>query len=154
MVAVALAVALLTLSFSPARAATGFSATLSGIDEVPPVSTEASGEAIFTLSPDGTMMSYTLGVNNINDVFASHIHLGQAGATGPVGVVLFSGSRPGTFSGVLAEGTFTALDFTGPLAGMSMDKLVAEITAGNAYVNVHTIAHLGGEIRGQIQISP
>jgi hypothetical protein len=29
--------------------------------------------------------------------------------------------------------------------------LVADIKAGNAYVNVHTTAHPGGEIRGQIQ---
>jgi hypothetical protein len=53
--------------------------------------------------------------------------------------------------GLLAEGTITAADLVGPLAGMSIDDLLAEMRAGNAYVNVHSEANPGGEIRGQIQ---
>ncbi|MBI2836421.1 MAG: CHRD domain-containing protein [Chloroflexi bacterium] len=149
-----LAIALLTLSVSPTLGATGFSAVLSGLDEVPPVSSPASGKAIFTLSPDGTTLTYTLSVMNITDAFGAHIHLAPAGANGLVVAVLFSGSAPGTFTGILSEGSLTAMSLTGPLFGMSMDRLVAEINAGNAYVNVHTTAHPGGEIRGQIQILP
>ncbi|MGH7711160.1 MAG: CHRD domain-containing protein, partial [Gemmatimonadaceae bacterium] len=65
-------------------------------------------------------------------------------------------------NGGIAEGTITAANFIGPLAGMSMDDLLAEILAGNTYVNVHTndgVAPIdtgpgdfpGGEIRGQIR---
>jgi hypothetical protein len=37
------------------------------------------------------------------------------------------------------------------LQGKTIADLVADIKAGNAYVNVHTTEHPGGEIRGQIQ---
>jgi len=45
---------------------------------------------------------------------------------------------PGRFNGVLAEGTITANDLVGPLAGMAVSDLLAEMAAGNAFVNVHT----------------
>jgi hypothetical protein len=34
--------------------------------------------------------------------------------------------------------------------GQSLEDLVEVIEAGGAYVNVHTVAHRGGEIRGQL----
>jgi hypothetical protein len=62
---------------------------------------------------------------------------------------------------VLAEGTFTAANLVGPLAGHPLSDLLAAIQSGNAYVNVHTndgqgAANTGpgdfpgGEIRGQL----
>jgi hypothetical protein len=79
-------------------------------------------------------------------------------------VFLFGLVAPGggRVNGPIAEGTLTAADFIGPLAGMSMADLVAQIQAGNAYVNVHTDDGVapantgpgdfpGGEIRGQIR---
>jgi hypothetical protein len=62
---------------------------------------------------------------------------------------------------VLSEGTFTAANFVGPLAGRPMSELLAAMAAGNTYVNVHTNDGVGaantgpgdfasGEIRGQI----
>ena len=128
----------------------GFTATLSGTQEVPAVMTPAGGEAVFTLSPDGMTLSFTLTVSNINDVFASHIHLAAPGVVGPVVAPLFIGSKIGPFSGLLAQGTITAADLRGPLLGMPLSALVAEIETGNTYVNVHTTANPGGEIRGQI----
>ena len=47
---------------------------------------------------------------------------------------------------ILAEGTFTAANVT----GISFADLLAAIRAGNTYVNVHTTAFPGGEIRGQL----
>lgn len=108
---------------------------------------------MFTLSPDGTMIIYRITVNNITDVFASHIHLAPAGVNGGVVVPLFTGAKPGVFSGVLAEGAITAANLGGPLLGMPLRSLLAEMEAGNTYVNVHTTAHPGGEIRGQIMIT-
>ncbi|MDP3879985.1 MAG: CHRD domain-containing protein [Dehalococcoidales bacterium] len=127
-----------------------FTATLTGSGEVPPVTTMASGEATFIPSADGTQLTYTLTVSGTSDIIASHIHLAPAGANGPVVAGLFGGPLTGPFDGVLAQGTITAAELKGPLAGMPLDALVAEIKAGNTYVNVHTSANPPGEIRGQI----
>jgi hypothetical protein len=66
--------------------------------------------------------------------------VGAAGTNGPVAVFLFGPAAPGggRLDGVIAEGTITAADFTGPIVGASMDDLIAEMLAGNSYVNVHT----------------
>jgi hypothetical protein len=136
---------------------------LSGEETVPAVSTRARGTAIFHLSADGTALAYKLLVARIENVVQAHIHVGAAGTNGPVGVFLFGLVAPGggRVHGPIAEGTLTAADFTGPLAGMSMADLVAQMQAGNTYVNVHTDDGVdpantgpgdfpGGEIRGQI----
>ena len=49
-------------------------------------------------------------------------------------------------------GTIRAADLRGPLAGMPLDALLAEINVGNTYVNAHTVQFPGGEIRGQIAV--
>lgn len=142
----------------PARAAASrnFTAHLRGGEEVPAVETLAQGQAHFRLSAGGDAIDYKLIVANIEDVFMSHIHLEAVGANGPIVVWLYPPAPPpqpipGRFDGVLAEGTFTAADLMGPLAGMSLADLVAEMRAGNTYVNVHTTANPGGEVRGQIR---
>ena len=129
-----------------------YKAMLSGTKEVPAVMTPAMGEATFMLSPDGTMLTYTLTVSNITNVTASHIHLAPAGVNGAVVVGLFGGGKVGTFTGVLAEGTITSANLGGSLAGMPLSALIDQMNAGNTYVNVHTMANPGGEIRGQIEL--
>jgi CHRD domain len=46
--------------------------------------TNGEGEAILRLSPDGTQLSFTLNVANIENVQAAHIHKGGAGVKGPI----------------------------------------------------------------------
>lgn len=141
---------------APSSAVHTYTAHLTGAAEVPVVETRARGEAVFRLSSDGTELSYRLIVANIEDVLMSHIHLAPAGANGPVVVWLYpeGGGGPalieGRFSGVLAEGTITADDLIGSLGGEPLSALIAELDAGNAYVNVHTSANPPGEVRGQI----
>jgi len=48
------------------------------------------------------------------------------------------------------SGVITEADLTGPLAGETLADLVAEIEAGNIYINFHTTALPAGEIRGQL----
>jgi hypothetical protein len=152
------AVALFTAGAVPALGrgpVTNFRAHLSGADEVPPVETRAQGQAIFQLSSDGESLGFKLIVANLVDTLQAHIHIGPPGANGPVVAFLYPEGPPpqlieGAFSGVLARGVITADDLRGPLAGASMADLIAEIENGNAYVNVHTVANPGGEIRGQI----
>ena len=153
--ALIVAAVMLLISTAPVTAGTGsggtFVANLSGAEEIPFVITLAQGQALFQLSPDGTELSFELNVANIEDAVASHIHLAPAGSNGPAVVTLFGGVPSGPFSGILAQGTITAAELSGLLAGSSLDVLIAEINAGNAYVNVHTLANPGGEIRGQIR---
>lgn len=112
------------------------------------------GTTVLKLDNHGNL-TYRLNVANIENVLMAHIHLGQAGATGDVVVWLYPAGPPpqlipGFSNGTLATGTITADDLVGPLAGASLDDLLDHIRAGNAYVNVHTMQNMPGEIRGQI----
>lgn len=136
---------------APAR----FEIPLSGDQTVPPVQTSATGTFIIMLeaSPNRFNISFELDVTNIVDVTAAHIHLGAAGANGPVIVPLFSGpQKSGSFTGVLAKGALTEADLTGPMAGKTFADLAALVLGGQTYVNVHTVANPNGEIRGQIVV--
>lgn len=129
-----------------------FVAHLTGGDEVPSVDTLAQGQAILRLSKDGSQLGYKLIVANVENVTASHIHLAPAGVNGPIVAFLYPGPTiQGRTQGVLAEGTITAADLVGPLAGQPLSSLVANMSAGNTYVNVHTTQNPGGEVRGQIR---
>ena len=129
-----------------------FHAKLTGKSEVPSVTTKAKGDITFKLSSDGKELSYKLDVKNIENTTAAHIHRGMKGKNGPPVANLFTGpKKEGKFSGTLSEGTLTASDLSGDLAGKSLDDLVRLIKAGDTYVNVHTDAKPDGEIRGQIK---
>jgi hypothetical protein len=136
----------------------GFKASLTGTGEVitsdssTPGTSLATGRAVFWMTEDGRSIHFRLEVHNITGVFQAHIHLNGPGVNGPVVVFLFKSATPtGTVNGLLSQGTFTAADLTGPLAGHSLGELLTDIRSGDAYVNVHTLPnHPGGEIRGQL----
>jgi hypothetical protein len=152
-------------SFGAASAKnSNFAAHLTGSNEVPQRATLAQGQATFSLSEDGTVLTYRLNVANITNVVASHIHLGPEGVNAPVVAFLFGSVPPGggRFDGVLATGSITAANLVGPLAGQPLSALIDAMEAGNTYVNVHTNDGVdptntgpgdfpGGEIRGQIR---
>jgi hypothetical protein len=145
-----------------------FGTHLKGQFEVPVRDTNAQGQAMFRLSDDGQSIDYKLNAANIDNAFMAHIHMAPAGTNGPIVVWLYPSTAPvpgplgqGRFDGVLAEGTFTAANFVGPLTGMPMSALLDAIEAGNAYVNIHTNDGVdgtntgpgdfpGGEVRGQL----
>lgn len=126
-----------------------FRAHLSGDEEVPPVDTDAQGQATFQLDRAGEGMDYRLIVANIEDVVAAHVHCAPPGANGPVGVTLFSGGPTGE-PGVLAEGTVTGPDDGNGCGWETLADTVEAMRNGDTYVNVHTVEHPPGEIRGQI----
>lgn len=154
-----------TVSASSSRS---FEADLAGQFEVPVRVTGAEGEAEFKLIANGTKLHFKLKVEDITNVWMAHIHLAPVGVSGPIVVWLFprtpqppAQSIPGEFNGKLAEGVITAADLVGLLAGKQLSDLVAEMRAGNTYVNVHTNDFVdppntgpgdfpGGEIRGQL----
>ncbi len=133
-----------------------FRANLKGANEVPPVETNAQGQAIFQVDSDGESIHYKLIVANIENVRMAHIHVGPAGVNGPVVVWLYPAGPPpqlieGRSQGVLAEGTFTADDFVGLLEGEPLAELIDLMKEAGVYVNVHTSQFPPGEIRGQIR---
>jgi hypothetical protein len=156
-----LLVVILVLSLTSAGTAfaknnRNFVAHLSGGQEVHEVDTKAQGQAIFHISKDGHSIDYKLIVANIENVRMAHIHLAPAGVNGPVVAWLYPSAPPaqlipGRSSGILAQGTITADDLVGPLAGQSLDDLIEAMSTGNAYVNVHTDQYPPGEVRGQIR---
>ena len=145
-----------------------FGTHLKGRYEVPVRDTDAQGQAIFRVADDGRSVDYKLIAANIENAFMAHIHMGPATGTGPIVVWLYPSTAPvpgplgqGRIDGVIAEGTFTAANFVGLLAGHPMSDLLAAIEAGNAYVNIHTNDGVdgvntgpgdfpGGEVRGQL----
>jgi hypothetical protein len=159
---VLIALTLLVIASVAYAASQTFSARLTGAEEVPPRKTAATGSATFDLSDDGTQISYTVSVSNIENVFAAHIHCGPKRVNGPVGVTLFMGTPgSGPVSGTLAKGTITAPDPGNNCGWTDLAAVVAAMNSGNAYVNVHTNDGVdpantgpgdfpGGEIRGQI----
>jgi hypothetical protein len=146
-----------------AWAGDNFAAPLSGDQEVPARDTPATGVAKFKLREDGTVLLFKINVENIDNVFAAHIHCGAVGVNGPVGVTLFMGSpASGPVDGTLAEGTITAADPGNGCGWTDLASILAAIESGNTYVNVHTNDGAdppntgpgdfpGGEIRGQVR---
>jgi len=159
----AILAALLVLALAlAAPAAAGsqrnFRAHLAGRGEVPPVDTRAQGQAIVRISEDETSLAFKLIVANIQKVTQAHIHCGAAGENGPVVVFLYGFGPTVSPNGVLSEGVRTNADVIPrpdsaecPGGVANFAELVAKIRSGDAYVNVHTEANPGGEIRGQLR---
>ncbi len=147
-------------------AAKNFVAHLTGANEVPAHETRGVGQIKLQLSDDGTELRYRLISSNVDNVFMAHIHVAPAGVNGPIVAFLFGPVAPGggRTDGVLAHGTITAANLIGPLAGHPLSDLVAALSDGGAYANVHTNDGVpptntgpgdfpGGEIRGQIRVA-
>ena len=106
---------------------------LTGAEEVPPVNTQAKGTGTFRVADDGTVTG-SVTTEGVSGTMA-HIHQGAKGQNGPVIVPLTKNGD--TYS--VPEGR--------KLTPAQMEAL----KAGNLYVNVHSNAHKGGEIRAQLQ---
>ncbi|MEI4804005.1 CHRD domain-containing protein [Bacillus sp. NPDC077411] len=129
-----------------------FFSKLRGKNEVPPVETDARGKAFFKLSQDKLSLKFKLDLFDIENVVVAHLHLGAKGTNGPVVVFLFGPiTNPVSIECATFTGTITQEELIGPLAGQTLDDLVREINSGNIYINVHTVQHPNGEIRGQLQ---
>lgn len=165
--------ACLCLFASAASAATIWNVTLSGDQEVPPVVTSRTGTATVELNDDQSLLTYTIdtfgfdigGIKTPNDatddITGAHIHAAPAGANGSVVFGIFSPQHDKNNRFITINGDTGLIQFRGvwdaadvlngaqPLA----DQLTA-LLSGGLYLNVHTTAFPGGEIRGQIVPEP
>jgi len=137
-----------------------FEARLTGAEEVPPVVTNTSGKAEVVFNEDETKADYELEVRKGLRVQQSHIHCAPKGVNGPV-VVFLAGfhNRGWDVDGSWIENaTVTDANVIPPAPGgpcphviENLRDLARAIRAGDTYVNVHTVANPGGEVRGQLR---
>lgn len=138
-----------SLAPSPVFANVYFVTNMTGQEEVPPVDTQAVGEAILTQDlPQNQTMHYYVNVTGIQGVTQGHIHSGVEGENGPIVVTLFNFDSPQ--NEVLQYSNFTASNLEGPMEGKTMQDLIAAMKNGSTYINVHTEQNPNGEIRGQL----
>jgi len=130
-----------------------FSSILRGRNEVPPVRTRAFGITRSSLIDNGTVLNILTAIARLPrnvEITMAHLHLGAEGTNGPVIADLLS---EGGFSGRFTRRLKTDVeggDLVGPMLGQPLDALVAQIQAGNVYVNIHTARNPAGELRGQL----
>ena len=105
---------------------------LRGSQEVPPAASAASGGCMGELDVPAAQFSLTC-VHNVVGATILHIHRALAGANGPVVFDLGDPASP-------VQATWT---------GMTPAD-IADLLAGNLYLNIHTDGRPAGEIRGQI----
>jgi hypothetical protein len=144
-----------------------FRATATPAEEVPPpgVVIISTAEAMVNLKLDGEAetVEYNLRVTEpIQELRQAHLHRGPAGTNGPIAVWLYPAAPPqqlipGVTEGTLAKGTLTPASLcfsaTAPYCPGSVpnwDGFVAAMESGGLYLNLHTTAYPGGEIRGQV----
>lgn len=150
-----------------------FRMKLTGFQEVPSVSTAASGEFEATIGRNDTFIDFDLSYRGLQGtVRQAHIHVAQRAVNGVIVIWLCQTSLNPAPASVAArvetcpqEGTvrgrITAADVIGPqppgtaapqqIVDGELDEVIAAIRAGVAYVNVHTNPSPGGEIRGQFR---
>jgi hypothetical protein len=109
------------------------SVKLTGGEEVPPVNTSGSGSGSFRIAEDGTV-SGSVKTEGVQGTMA-HIHQGAKGQNGPVIIPL----------------TKNGDTYTAPQGAKLTPAQLQAFKSGGLYVNVHSNAHKGGEVRGQLQ---
>jgi hypothetical protein len=146
----------------PAHADTiTYTATLLGSNEVPPTGSPGTGFGTFILN--GNFLSINESFSGLTaPASAAHIH-----CCGPVGVnemvavpfTPFPNATSGTFNATVdlsLATTYTAgfIAQEGGTVALAEAGLIAALNSGNTYANIHNATFPGGEIRGQIEVTP
>ena len=137
---------------TPAFASTiTYIAILTGAGENPPNASTATGTAFFTLTGDILTIDVTYSGLIGGPAAAAHIHCCAAPGTNANVWVPFTGfpsATSGTYTNTIDLSTFA---FSG---GGTEAALIAGLSNGTAYANIHNAQFGGGEIRGQIIATP
>jgi hypothetical protein len=134
---------------------------LTGFEEVPALSTAASGKFSATISD--TQITYELRYADLEGaVQQAHIHFAQAAVNGAIVAFLCTNlgngpagtqpcpGAPATITGTIGPGDVGSIAAAQGIDSGEFAKLVAAIRARTAYVNVHSTQYPAGEIRGQL----
>jgi CHRD domain len=135
----AAAVAIALAFAAPSYAETlQFKASLNGSTEVPPNQTAGKGTLAATFDPATKVLTWKGDFSGLTgDIQAAHFH-------GP--------AEPGKNAGVLVWISTKGTPLKSPFEGSATltDDQVKDLMAGLLYVNFHTTANPGGELRGQL----
>ena len=129
------ALAVLCAAFPGPSFAQEMKITLSGAQEVPPVTTSATGSGVITVAPDKSI-SGSVSVKGMDSTMA-HVHEGK----------MPNGSGPPIISLTKTADNVWAV----PADTKLTDEQLQSLKSGNLYVNVHSVAFKAGEIRGQLK---
>ena len=117
----------------------GFMVKLDGAQEVPAVATTGKGLGFFMLGQHMDRLSFNVVFDGLTGpVTMTHLHAGPAGVSGGVVKDLMP-----YLSGNMISGQFDTLS-----------SLLSMLIHDSIYINIHTAAHAGGEIRGQLMMMP
>ena len=114
-----------------------FSGAMSGANESPAVTTTATGSVSGSFDPASKILTITVTYTGLSSAITIwHVHKGAVGVTGP--------PVDGLNFGVMGASPFT-------WSSGSLDAAMESDLMNNLwYVNIHTVDHGGGEIRGQL----
>jgi len=120
----------------------GYDIVMSSAQEVPAVTTPSTATGIINVSYSklSKTLSYKLTFSGLTgNATAAHIHgTGEVGVAAPILQTFgsFPAAKSGTYSGTLF------------FDGKKINE--TDLLAGKYYINIHTAANAGGEIRGQL----
>jgi hypothetical protein len=171
-----LTVAMLGIATGAQAAPIPFTAYLSGPAEFPANASPGTGSTLVTYDPASQLLTIDVTFSGLTGpTTVAHIHcctaisgLSDPSAAGNVGVAVQPGTLTGFPVGVLDGSYFTTIDLTdatnytanflnnfgGGTAAGAEAALFAGMQAGTAYLNIHTTAFPGGEIRGFLATVP
>ncbi|MEO9533467.1 MAG: CHRD domain-containing protein [Crocinitomicaceae bacterium] len=114
-----------------------FEATLEGAQEVPAVTTTAQGKGVFNLSKDETALEIRIVSTGLSGpITGAHLHVGAAGT---------NGAAVEDLSAFIVDNSISVT--------VDPTAYLADLKAGDIYINIHTDANAGGEIRGQLSLT-
>jgi CHRD domain len=137
-ISVAVSAAVLLAGCMSSNASTKtYHASLTASQEVPPTASSGTGTGTFTLDTATKKLTWSVSYTGLTGpAAAAHIH-------GP--------AAPGVNAGVEVNLSPSSAP-ANPIAGSATltDAQIADLEGGKDYINIHTAANKGGEIRGQI----
>jgi hypothetical protein len=129
-----------------------FIANLSGKNLLPPVNTNASGQATFNLTNQGSKMAYIIKAHGLDKVTSASLEYTLGGRARDI-ILLYDGAKSGTtgkINGMFVNGIFGSSGFLSDFKGKQLSDLTKAMTDGNVFLRVRTISLPLGQIGGKV----